>query len=77
MLKVVESKSNIELLLEWIVLSLSVIFIISGFGGLIMIVTAHGYSDELLNYAYTFVYSYMFILGIFLMIFRKKILVKK
>jgi len=77
MLKIVESESNLEIIFEWIILTLSTIFIFLGFGGLIIVITAHGYrSDTLLEYAYAFVYSYMLILGIILMIYRKKIVVR-
>jgi len=73
-----ETKSNLDIIFEWIILSISVIFIFIGFGGLIIVITTHRYrSDVLLEYAYTFVYSYMLILGTLLMIYRKKILIKR
>jgi hypothetical protein len=78
MLKVAEpAQTNLEMVFEWIILSLSIIFIFLGFGGLIIIITNGYKSDILLEYAYAFVYSYMLVLGIILLIYRKKILVKK
>ncbi|NIM47320.1 MAG: hypothetical protein GTN40_04145 [Candidatus Aenigmarchaeota archaeon] len=78
MLKIVESKSNFDTIFEGIILTLSTIFIFLGFGGLIIVITTHRYrSDVLLEYAYAFVYSYMLALGIILLLYRKKILVKR
>jgi len=69
MLKVVESKPNLELMFEWAILSSSIIFIFIGFGGLIIVITTHRYqSDILLQYSYAFVYCYMLVLGILLLV---------
>ena len=68
---------NLEAFFEWIILTLSIIFVFIGIGGLILVITNKYHSDVLLQYAYTFVYLYMFILGTFLFIYRKKIVVKK
>ena len=68
---------NMDILFEWIILTISIIFIFLGFGGLIVIITTSKVKpDLLLDYAYAFVYSYMLILGILLLAYRKKILIK-
>jgi hypothetical protein len=67
---------EIKMLFELIVLAISVIFVFLGFGGLIVVVTTSNGSDLLLEYVYAFVYSYMLILGILLLAYRKKILIK-
>ena len=61
---------------EQIITIISVIFTMLGFGGLIIVVTGNAYKDTMLNYAYTFVYSYMLVLGILLYVYRNRILVK-
>ncbi|NIO44286.1 MAG: hypothetical protein GTN36_01900 [Candidatus Aenigmarchaeota archaeon] len=72
-----EYKSNLEIIFEGVILTISIIFIFLGFSGLIAITTTHGYrSDKVLEYAYAFIYSYMLILGIILMIYRKKLVVR-
>jgi hypothetical protein len=61
-----------------LITAIAVIFIILGLGGLIIVVTTSPiYSDRMLDYAYTFVYSYMLVLGILLYVYRNRILVKK
>ena len=76
--KMIAETINLEILFEWIILTLSIIFIFIGFGGLTIVITTHEFkSDTLLEYAYAFVYSYMLVLGIFLITYRKKILFKK
>jgi len=78
MLKEAESiQSNFEVVFEWFILSLSIIFIFLGCGGLIMIITTFKESDVLLDYAFVFMYSYMLFLGTILIAYRKKILVKR
>jgi uncharacterized membrane protein YjjP (DUF1212 family) len=68
---------NMDILFEWIILTVSIIFIFLGFGGLIVVITTSKINpDLLLDYAYAFVYSYMLILGILLLTYRKKILIK-
>jgi hypothetical protein len=68
---------NIDAFLELTILTISVIFIFLGFGGLIVVLTTSKInSDLLIEYAYAFVYSYMLILGVFLLAYRKKILIK-
>jgi uncharacterized membrane protein YjjP (DUF1212 family) len=68
---------NMDILFEWIILTISIIFIFLGFGGLIVVITTSKINpDLLLDYAYAFVYSYMLILGILLLTYRKKILIK-
>lgn len=68
--------TNLNALFELIILTISVIFIFLGFGGLIVVITTSRGSDLLIEYAYAFVYSYMLILGILLLAYRKKILIK-
>ncbi len=79
MLKILEPvQSNFEIIFEWIILTLSIIFVILGLGGLIMVITSHKYeADVLLEYAYAFVYTYLLVLGIILLKLRGKILVKR
>ena len=68
---------SIDAFLESIILAISLIFIFLGFGGLIVVVTTSKInSDELIEYAYAFVYSYMLVLGVLLLAYRKKILIK-
>ena len=78
MLKVIEPiQTNLEIIIEWVVLTLSVMFIVLGSGGLLLVITSSNYkSDVLLQYAYVFIYTYMLILGIFLIAYRKKIIKK-
>jgi hypothetical protein len=63
---------RIELIFYWIIASLSVI----GLLGLIITFKANVYGSFLLKYAYTFVYSYVLVLGIVLFIYRKKIAIR-
>jgi len=71
-------QTKFEIVFDWLILTMSFIFIVLGVGGLLMVITSYRYeSDVLLEYAYTFVYSYMLILGIILIAYRKKIIVKK
>lgn len=78
MLKTTESiQTNFEIVFDWIILSLSFIFIFLGLGGLITVITDTHKSDVILQYAYVFIYSYMLILGIFLITYRKRLLVKR
>lgn len=79
MLKIIEPvQSNIEMIFELVILILSIIFVILGFGGLMIVIIGHrSEADVLLQYAYVFVYSYMIVLGTLLLIYRKKILVKR
>jgi hypothetical protein len=45
---------------------------------MILVITSSPiYPDRMLDFAYTFVYSYMLILGILLYVYRNRILVKK
>jgi hypothetical protein len=67
---------SIDAFLELVILTISVIFIFLGFGGLIVVVTTSHGSDQLIEYAYAFVYSYMLVLGVLLLAYRKKILLK-
>jgi hypothetical protein len=68
---------NIDAFLELVILAISVIFIFLGFGGLIVVVTTSKInSDLLIEYAYAFIYSYMLVLGVLLLVYRKKILLK-
>ena len=77
MLKMAETPSS-NFMIELAIFSIAVISICIGFGGLIIVTTIHQYkTDPLLEYAYTFVYAYMLILGIILMVYRKKIIVKR
>lgn len=79
MLKVIEPvQNNLEMIFEWIILTLSIISVFLGFGGLLVVITTHkSETDALLQYAYVFVYSYMIVLGTLLMTYRKRILVKR
>jgi glucan phosphoethanolaminetransferase (alkaline phosphatase superfamily) len=79
MLKVIEPvQNNLEMTFEWIILTLSIISVFLGFGGLLVVITTHkSETDALLQYAYVFVYSYMIVLGTLLMTYRKRILVKR
>jgi len=71
------ANASLNVLFEWIILTISIIFIFLGFGGLIVVITTSKIKpDLLLDYAYAFVYSYMLILGILLLTYRKKILIK-
>lgn len=78
MLKIVEPvQSNLEMIFELVILLLSTIFVILGFGGLLIVILSHkSEADLLLQYAYVFVYTYMVVLGTLLLVYRKKILVK-
>ncbi len=58
---------------DWIILSLSII----GLLGLVITFKANVYGSYLLRYAYTFVYSYVLILGVVLFFYRKKISIKE
>jgi glucan phosphoethanolaminetransferase (alkaline phosphatase superfamily) len=79
MLKVIEPvQNNLEMIFEWIILTLSIISVFLGFVGLLVVITTHkSETDALLQYAYVFVYSYMIVLGTLLMTYRKRILVKR
>jgi len=79
MLKIVEpAQSNLELMFESIILILSIIFVILGFGGLLIVILSHkSEADFFLQYAYVFVYSYMIVLGTLLLTCRKRILIKR
>jgi len=79
MLKIVEPvQSNLEMIFELVILSLSTIFVVLGFGGLLIVILSHkSEADLLLQYAYVFVYTYMVVLGTLLLLYRKKILVKR
>jgi len=69
--------ASLNALFELIILAISVIFIFLGFGGLIVVITTSKINSDLLTeYAYAFIYSYMLILGILLLAYRKKILLK-
>jgi hypothetical protein len=73
-----EEESNFEIVFEWSILTISLVFVFMGIGGLIMVITSHrSGSDTLLEYAYTFIYSYMLVLGTILLVYRNKILVKR
>jgi hypothetical protein len=70
-------ESNIEMIFEWLIIFLSVVFIFLGVGGLLIVITANQRSsDNILQYAYFFIYFYMLILGLVLLAYRRKILFK-
>jgi hypothetical protein len=63
---------------EQVIAVIAVIFIFLGFGGLIIVITTSPiFSDRMLDFAYTFVYSYMLILGILLYVYRNRIIFKR
>jgi hypothetical protein len=69
---------NLNMLFEQMITLIAVIFMFIGAGGIILVITTSPiYSDHMLNFAYTFVYSYMLVLGILLYVYRNRILVKK
>lgn len=79
MLKIIEPiQSNLEMIFELVILLLSTVFVVLGFGGLLIVILSHkSEADFLLQYAYVFVYSYMIVLGTLLLVYRKRILVKR
>lgn len=71
-------ETRFETTLNLIILLMSIILIILGVGGLVTIITTYKQEPDLvLNYAYTFVYIYMSVLGIILYTQRKRIIVKR
>jgi len=71
-------ETGVDVIFEWLILSLSIIFIFLGLGGLLVVITTQQRgSDVLLQYSYVFIYFYMLILGGILLAYRKKILFKR
>jgi hypothetical protein len=72
------SKYDYENLVEKLFLWAGVVFLFIGFMGLFLVIiipNMYG-KDQVLPFALTFVYSYMSILGIFLILYRSKIWVR-
>jgi hypothetical protein len=71
-------KSSLNLLFEQIITLIAAIFMFIGAGGIILVITTSPiYPDRMMDFAYTFVYSYMLVLGILLYVYRNRILVKR
>ena len=71
-------QTNFEIIIEWIIIFLSSVLMVIGGGGLLVTITLYSsYSDMVLQYALTFVYTYMLVLGIILMKYRNKVIVKR
>jgi hypothetical protein len=63
---------------EQVIVVISLVLVLLGFGGLVIVITTSPmFSDRMMDYAYTFVYSYMLVLGILLYVYRNKILIKR
>ena len=69
--------SSIEDLIEKIMLWIGEAFLFIGFFGFFMfILYPKLYNDEILQYSMSFFYSYIMILGIFLILYHGKIIVR-
>lgn len=70
--------SNLEDFINWLIYLIGVIFLFLGFSGLLMLIVYPKIynSDEVIQFATSFVYSYMIILGIFLILYRNKIILR-
>lgn len=69
--------SSIEDIIGKILYWVGIAFLFFGFTGFFMVVLYPSlYNDEVLQFALTFFYSYLTILGIFLILYHDKIIVK-
>jgi len=69
--------SDMEGIAEKILVWAGIISLFIGFSGLIMVVTyPKMYGDYTLQFVVAFVYSYMIVLGIFLILYHGKIIVR-
>lgn len=71
-------QQTIEDFIDLLLYLSGVIFLFLGFSGLIMVIIYPRIfgEDEVIQFATSFVYSYMSILGIFLVLYHSKIIVK-
>jgi len=75
--KTEDVSSDMEGIAEKILVWAGIISLFIGFAGLIMVVTyPEVYGDHTLQFVVAFVYSYMIILGIFLIVYHGKIIVR-
>jgi len=75
--KTEDISSDMEGIAEKILVWVGIISLFIGFAGLIMVVTyPEVYGDHTLQFVVAFVYSYMIILGIFLIVYHGKIIVR-
>jgi hypothetical protein len=77
--KLLEPVSSIEDFIDWLLYLVGIVFLFLGFSGLLMLIVYPKIynSDEVIQFATSFVYSYMVILGIFLIAYHSKIIVKR
>jgi hypothetical protein len=72
------NSSRLSSILEQILTVMAAIFFLMGAGGLIIVITASPiFNERMLDFAYTFIYAYMMVLGILLYTYRNKIIIKK
>ena len=68
---------TIDDIAEKLLLWTGVVSLFIGFAGLILVITIPNmYKDEVMQLGITFVYSYMILLGIFLILYHGKIIVR-
>jgi uncharacterized membrane protein len=72
-----EKQSTFEDIAEKLILWVGVVSLFIGFSGLILLLSYPKiYKDEVLLFGISFVYSYMTIIGIFLVLYHGKIIVR-
>ena len=77
MLKIVESNSRLEDLLEWTLCWTGIILLFLGLIGIIIIFSEYKIiTDRTLQMVFIFVSIYMLFFGIILILYRKKIIVR-
>jgi polyferredoxin len=75
--KTEDISSDMEGIAEKILVWAGITSLFIGFAGLILVITyPEMYGDEVLQFGVTFVFSYMIIVGIFLIIYHGKIIVR-
>ena len=71
------ASSKLEDVLEWTLLWSGIVFLILGLVGITIMLSGYRVlSDRVLQFAFTFVSFYMLFIGLFLIFYRKKIVVK-